>query len=980
MTLREILKYLVAIIVVLCASIFVFKDSFIIKNKNNTYNMNVSESVDTDDVYKSDDDNVKWESDNKAVVIEEDNTIVAKESGEAKITARSNNKKVYEGFVKVLDDEDMSVDSHSVNLRVNQTKKITLNNSSSNNVETTVSSEELSKIYSGFEIKEEDIFETGNDSSVDNYDYDSSDPSVAVVDEDGNIESVSSGDAIITVSDDKGNEDYIHVVVEDEDLDLYANEYNLNVGESLQIEYNLNSVLYEDKDIVWSSSDENIVKVNNVGMVTAISGGTSYINVKVGDSIEKQVLINVLVNDVLPESLDVSMENVEMMVGDKVEVKGTVSPSNVTNKEISWYSENNSIVTVVDGVVYGSGVGETVVSATTVNGIRKEIKVVVKSRNVEVDSINFSTDSINMKVGDLETVVYNILPSNATNKNVKFYYDKNYIEVDADGNVKALKAGNTILTITSSNGKIDTVVINIEDVKSIDPKISIDKSSLDMNVGDKNYLGATISNSSDNDLVWSSSDNRVVKVSNDGYVEAVSSGSSVVSVYMRNNNSVKAICYVTVKEPVINVSSIKLNKNILDLKMGDSSVLIPTIKPSDATNKNIKWISSNAKVATVDNSGNVKAIGVGSAKITAISEANSNIFDVCEVTVKENIINVNKIVMSKSSLKLVEGENNKLSVKISPSNATNKKIKWTSSNTKVVTVDSNGNIKAVGVGSAKITAISEANPNIFDACEVTVKAKNIAVTKLVLSKKSLKLVEGNTGKLSVKISPSNATNKKVKWASSNTKVVKVDSNGKVKAVGAGSAVVSATSKSNSNVKAKCTVKVEKTNKEKFIKALDDMAKQVKKDGNWHYGGMNGTFDYVRKHGRRMDCATYISHALMEVGVINSKSRFYKPKSNTIRYIGSSESGMKKHLQYINGNGKKASTLIKEGKLQKGDIVLWYNMQHTNAYAGNNKWYDAGRWSATGARGGSHRFKTVGPVYISSLYNNGRVWRILRVKD
>ena len=86
--------------------------------------------------------------------------------------------------------------------------------------------------------------------------------------------------------------------------------------------------------------------------------------------------------------------------------------------------------------------------------------------------------------------------------------------------------------------------------------------------------------------------------------------------------------------------------------------------------------------------------------------------------------------------------------------------------------------------------------------------------------------------------------------------------------------------------------------------------------------------------------------------------------------------MEKNLEYIDGKGYKVKTLVKNGKLKAGDIVLWYGKQHTNAYAGNEKWFDGGRWAATkGATG----FQTFGPVKIPALNSSWRVWKILRVK-
>ena len=110
--------------------------------------------------------------------------------------------------------------------------------------------------------------------------------------------------------------------------------------------------------------------------------------------------------------------------------------------------------------------------------------------------------------------------------------------------------------------------------------------------------------------------------------------------------------------------------------------------------------------------------------------------------------------------------------------------------------------------------------------------------------------------------------------------------------------------------------------------------------------------------------------MVDIGVLDSGSKFFKRRANEIAYKGHAKSKMEKNILYINGNGKKVSPLVNEGKLKKGDIVLWYNHQHTNVYAGNNKWYDAGRWNANGASSSTGgKFRTLGPVYIREI-NHG----------
>ena len=173
------------------------------------------------------------------------------------------------------------------------------------------------------------------------------------------------------------------------------------------------------------------------------------------------------------------------------------------------------------------------------------------------------------------------------------------------------------------------------------------------------------------------------------------------------------------QEPAeIRVSSISLTKSTLELTVGDQASLDATISPDNATNKKIRWSSSKESVATVTPDGIVEAISAGTAFITARSE-DSGVNAKCEITVKEKVISVTGIALNKTSLSLSEGEEFTLEATVTPDNATNKKISWTSDNEAVATVSAEGVVKAIKAGTANITATSE-DSGVSAKCEITV--------------------------------------------------------------------------------------------------------------------------------------------------------------------------------------------------------------------------------------------------------------------
>ncbi len=321
--------------------------------------------------------------------------------------------------------------------------------------------------------------------------------------------------------------------------------------------------------------------------------------------------------------------------------------------------------------------------------------------------------------------------------------------------------------------------------------ISLSKSTLELTVGDQASLDATISpdNATNKRIRWSSSKESVATVTPDGIVEAVSAGTAFITA-SSDDSGVNAKCEITVKEKVINVTRIFLNKTLLFLTEGEEFTLEATVTPDNATNKEVTWTSDNEAVTTVSAEGVVKAIKAGTANITATSE-DSGVNAKCEITVKEKVINVTRIFLNKTSLFLTEGDEFTLEATVTPDNATNKEVTWTSDNEAVVTVSAEGVVTAIKAGTANITATSE-DSGVNAKCEITVKEKVISVTGIALNKTSLSLTEGEEFTLEATVTPDNATNREVTWKSDNEAVATISAEGVVKAIKAGTANITAT--------------------------------------------------------------------------------------------------------------------------------------------------------------------------------------------
>ena len=160
------------------------------------------------------------------------------------------------------------------------------------------------------------------------------------------------------------------------------------------------------------------------------------------------------------------------------------------------------------------------------------------------------------------------------------------------------------------------------------------------------------------------------------------------------------------RNSTIEVETIELNKTSITIKENMSETLEATIRPEDADDKSVTWTSSDTSVATVDN-GVVRGIKAGNATITARTSNGKTA--TCSVTVEENvapIVHVTKVTVSPKSRTMYVGSSYKLAYTIKPSGATDKNVTWTSSDTSVATVDTNGMVKGLKAGTTTITVKS----------------------------------------------------------------------------------------------------------------------------------------------------------------------------------------------------------------------------------------------------------------------------------
>ena len=501
-------------------------------------------------------------------------------------------------------------------------------------------------------------------------------------------------------------------------ITLSQTSVELTEGESTRITATISPSNATNKTVIWSS-DNSYVTVSD-GTITGTKPCTATVTAKSDDGGKTATCqVRVIARNVSVSGISLDKTELSMIEGDTQALTATVSPSNATNQSVTWTSNNESVATIsYSGVVTAKSPGTATITVKTNDGGKTATcDVTVKAKVVSVTGVTLDKTSLTMTEGETQSLTATVTPDNATDKSLSWSSSNNSVAtISSDGQVTAVSAGSATITVkTNDGGKTATCTVTVKAKVISVTGVSLNTTSLTMTEGDTQTLTATVSpsNATDKSVTWSSSNTSVATVSSSGVVTAKSPGTATITV-RTNDGGKTATCTVTVKAKVIPVTGISLNTSSMTMKVGETKALSATVTPSNATDKTVTWISSNTSVATVDSNGKVTAKSAGSATISATAGSfTAN----CSVTVVVPVVSVS---LNKTELTLEKGKNATLTATINPSNATDKTVTWKSSNTAIATVDQNGKVTAVEVGSAVITVTTNDGSKTA-TCSVTVK-------------------------------------------------------------------------------------------------------------------------------------------------------------------------------------------------------------------------------------------------------------------
>lgn len=582
-------------------------------------------------------------------------------------------------------------------------------------------------------------------------------------------------------------------------IKLEKHKITLNIGEEETLNITINPEDADDQRISWNSSNTNVVAVDKNGNITAMLPGVAKIYaVSVATGIKDSCLVTVRKN---VETINFTDNQIVLdNIGNSKKLEYNITPDDATDKSVTWNSSNEQVCTVSStGLVTAVGPGTAVVTVTTVDGGHTASCTVKVLQHVTSVTLEKHTSTLN--VGEQELMRASILPENADDKTVKWTSSDNTIaSVDANGNVTALKPGETWIKVISNDNTLEKDSCKLTVIQPV-TGISLSKENMTLNnIGDNDQLTATImpADASNKEVRWSSSNDNVCIVNN-GLVTAVGAGTSSVTA-TTVDGSFTATCIVKVTQ---HVSDIELNKSSLSLKVGESEKLQATVLPQNAENKMVTWTSSDSRIAIVNANGNVAAIKAGEAWIKAVSADNPLAKDSCKLTVVQPVTNI-KITPETYRLTNI-GENIQLETTVLPEDATNKDVKWSSTNESVCVV-ANGKVIATGYGTAVVLATTTDGGHTA-SCAIVVEKETIPVTSINLSQKTANIYKGETLLLTAEITPQNATNKNLIWKSSNESICIVSQSGLLVGLNEGSAIITVVPE-NGIGQAQCVVSVE----------------------------------------------------------------------------------------------------------------------------------------------------------------------------
>ncbi len=536
--------------------------------------------------------------------------------------------------------------------------------------------------------------------------------------------------------------------------------------------------------------------------------------------------------EITGDNVEINDNRITIYKGRSYTFSANVTPFDASSTDVTWSVTDESTVSLVSGnttaEIKGLKAGETRLRAVSVgkdaNGNSKEayLDITVAEDPDMVTGVEIKDPPTTIGTGTLrsKTLEAVVSPSTALNKKVSWSISPSdgsiaTISEQSGGDPKKVRITGvaessspvTVTVTTEDGGQVSSCRIYV--VKNSVEKIEISSSEYSVPVGgtltlaDKKAVypeDATVS-----DVTYTSDNTGVATVNEStGLVTGIAPGTAHITVASVENPEITATFTITVY--AVPVTGVTLNRYDLTLLSdgweGETVALVARVTPDDATNKEVIWRSTSSNVASVDSEGNVTAKETGEADII-VTTVDGGKTAICHVTVEKINVPVTGITLIPPSEAIYVGDSVKLEHSLIPSNATDKRVTWTSDSPETATVV-NGLVTGVSPGTTTIRV--KARDGGYEAhCTVIVRARPVEVTSIELDPTSYQLYVDENITIKATVKPDNAYDKTITWKSNNPTVATVTSDGVVTAKALGEATITATA--SNGVNAICEIKV-----------------------------------------------------------------------------------------------------------------------------------------------------------------------------
>lgn len=661
----------------------------------------------------------------------------------------------------------------------------------------------------------EALYQPSNATEKD-FKWDSSDKTVATVDETGKVTLLKEGTTYISVASSKYTAFCILNIVSKpiSSITLDTTDISMVRGDTRDIKATYNPVDATDTALVWTSMDTKVARVDNNGRITAAGVGTTYVNVEAAladsDGNKAKALVKVTVRDRLT-SIDFESKTTYINVGGSKQLEIIYKPDKDINKNVTFRSSDETIFKVSPGsnmgtcIIQGIKEGQATLSCVSEDLGQAYVQtctVYVTASNIDAKDFVITPAAETVYIGATLQLVKTFTPNNATNQNVTWSSsDSGIASVTSLGLVRGVKEGKVTVSAvyTDTKNKVPLIRTSTIEVKPAPINVTdfdVTPDTQNIKVGDKFSLTPvfTPNNASNKNVEYQSLDEGVVIVSDKGEVTGVGAGDAIIQCQAEDGGFI-ATCMVHVD----NAIEFSLSPATREIAVGKTFKLTKVTNPANAK-KTAEWSSSNSSIATVDATGKVTAKRIGSCTITC-TLTRYNQTARCRVKVAKL---KSKVSLDKKNIRIGVGQTYRLKKTVTSNNTSLPKVTWKSANKRVATVNSAGKITGKKVGLTKITVTTTDAVRAKATCKVRVIQR---VSSISLNSDYMVCYVGRSKKLTAKYKPSNATIKKVKWTSGDQNIARVTGSGKVRAIAEGNTYITATTTDGSNKRARCFVKV-----------------------------------------------------------------------------------------------------------------------------------------------------------------------------